>query len=612
MLTAAVVVAIAGYAAWLVWELDWPAETVFLPLFAAIISLLYVGAFVGILFWATGAVVLAGVALAVRVAWRSLDGSLARPRLNVGVISFLAAVVLVGWRLRHAAFLGWDEFSHWGLASREIILNHALPGRVSPVLLRDYPPAASLFHYFVAVGDLSEPTLYRAHALLALSALAALCGRGRRWLAPVTVVFGYFGLYAFCRGFQTLDVDHLVALFFGCGLGAYFVWDDDSRILRLIPVVFVLPLLKAVGLLLAILLVGIVGCDRWFAHDRRSGTRVSLALLVLAPILASASWSAHVRHLAAPTSFPIRPSASAVIDALSPEPLSPRARATRAAFSDALRTLPVGPDRLEEPARAGPSALPSWTLTTREWLAAFVIAAGVLAAALGAGQRRRFAVCLGGLAVCVVAHLGGLLFLYLFSFSEYEGVRLASFGRYVGLLMFGLALVTFAWMAKALDTPGSRVPLVYACLAATTVGMLVTAPAEAFRFGRDGALPLQPIRRQAQELLAPLLPYIALDGHVYVVVTGTGGYEALLARYELSPRLINADCWSLGPPRFQGDVWSCALTAAEWAQRLQDYDYVVLGITDDRFWQDYGELFNGRRDVRLYERVQGRFRPVAD
>jgi len=55
-----------------------------------------------------------------------------------------------------------------------------------------------------------------------------------------------------------------------------------------------------------------------------------------------------------------------------------------------------------------------------------------------------------------------------------------------------------------------------------------------------------------------------------------------MVRHEALPRLANKVCFSLGPPHFKDDVWSCPLGEDEFSDTLADYHYLIVahGLAD--------------------------------
>jgi hypothetical protein len=608
MVTVLVAVAMLGYGLALYRRSGWPVETIPLALAACAIDILYLAGLLGVLrpgAWAIVAVGLVLCALSLRsVTW---DPHALR-EVPPGIVAFVVLVAAVAWRFQGAAFGGWDEFSHWGLTSRVIVQTQALISSDGPILFKDYPPGSALFHYLLTLGrDFSESGMYVAHAVLAIAAVTALC-TGSRWPAVLaTVTFAYFGLFTLARGLQTLDVDHLVALFFGCGLGSYFLSKDSGRVVRLIPVAFALPLLKNVGLLLAIFMVCAVIADQLLSGRPSRRQLVVMLLLALAPFAASRTWSRHVKALGASPTFSLQITAGSVRDSFSADRSSPRNRATIAAFRSALVSAPVSAPRISTFAD---QVLEKLKLGTRSGPGLTALACTVIlllfAALIAAIQPDTSGVVRSlsstfWLAACGVCYGSGLLVLYLFSFSDYEGTRLASFARYFGLLFLGAGLTVFAWALMASRSAGWRGVAGKLAVVGLVLGMVGIAPDDAGYFASRGPHKLTPARARIQKALQPALARAAEGDRIFMVWQGSTGMELYTGRYEVTPRTTNLSCWSLGAPRFEGDVWTCPLSPGEWAAMLENFDFVVLGRVDQGFWEDYGELFHGSRDTKVYK-----------
>jgi hypothetical protein len=59
----------------------------------------------------------------------------------------------------------------------------------------------------------------------------------------------------------------------------------------------------------------------------------------------------------------------------------------------------------------------------------------------------------------------------------------------------------------------------------------------------------------------------------------------------------NSGFWSIGSKADENDVWTAEKTAAEWAEELKGYDYVLLFRATDSFASEFGGLFGGSTEV---------------
>jgi hypothetical protein len=126
------------------------SERVEMALFSAVSSItaiIYLFGLVGLLAPAATVIFWGGAALAVASPFllrgRSIPAS-------PGLILFVV-LSLIQWALfQDAGFFFWDEFSHWGLAAKELVNINRLFDGTGSVQFSHYPPATAVFHYFVA------------------------------------------------------------------------------------------------------------------------------------------------------------------------------------------------------------------------------------------------------------------------------------------------------------------------------------------------------------------------------------------------------------------------------------------------------------------------------
>jgi hypothetical protein len=611
-MTALVVLGFVGYGTTLSRRLRWPIEVVPLTIVASAIVLTTMAGLVGALRPAGLLLVIGGLALLAyevrHVRWPDPWP----PRLSPGLSLFALFALAVGGWFQSAAFAGWDEFSHWGLTSRTVIETNALPTADSPVIFKDYPPGTAAFHYLLTLGaEYSEPRVYIANALLPLAAFAALTV-GAGWPRSLAAfAAGYFGLFMFGRGLQALDVDPVLGSFFGCGLGAYILSSDNGRVPRAIPIAMALPLIKSVGLLLGIFIALFIVVDQLWRGFPSKRLVTLLALLALAPILASTAWKSHLKRVGASPTFVLPISPERIKNSFSAETATPRDRETITAFQRALTNeiiTPLGGERnvvrqlVED--EVSHEAFANGLTVNQLLLAAATFAGIVVLIQPGFSGAWRTICVLLVLTVCGAVFGFGLLLLYLFSFSEYEGVRLASFGRYFGVYFLGASFVLFALLTAA-DVSGWRRAAANVAVAALVIGIVGMASHQSLSSATQGAAGLSDTRLLIKKILRDTMALTTPADRVYIVAVGTNGFEFYIARYELSPRRTNEGCFSLGSPRSEQDIWSCRESAAEWAKTLERYDFALLGHVDQRFWDEFGALIPGDRRGTLFRVVKG-------
>jgi hypothetical protein len=621
---------LTGYCVWLARTLRWPAAAMPLFTICSLTLFLYAAALADLLRGActlafAGGLLLLG-ALVLRPGRRAALQTLATPGLAIWLL-----LALLAWpRLSTAAYHDWDEFTHWGRASREVWLRGGLVPASSSVLCKDYPPGTALFHTFVSsVIGYSEGATYYAHALLLLAGMVtsvAYLG----WRTWGALLFGvglcYWALFAIGQGFLSLYADHVLGVLAGAAVGHYWVSRDrgDGAVWRVLPVVTCLVLVKQMGMVFAGLAVALVLSDQlriFFrnpptapaASTRRAATLAALAALALLPLAVKGTWSLYLHRQGIGPTFVPRASTTQVVRGLLTPHEDPHRDRIVAAFSTALLRPPV------YGARAGvtvisdllPAVVRDGSVVGRGL--AFGIATGLLVLLiLGVAdlllepsrtERRDRMLLQAWLALGAAGYLVLLLAAYVYAFGTYQGVRLNSYDRYASSYLLAWSWVTICVMLAGLRREGRRRKATVALCSVVALLALLTAPWPSRRFL------LRPVRGPSQErtavqqALSPLLGTPA-GTRVYHVWQNSDGFAHYLSTYELTPRFWNFQCWSLGEPYGADDDWTCALPPDELARILRGYDYLFLGRTDGMFWERYGSLFEKREPDAPIWRVE--------
>jgi hypothetical protein len=218
----------------------------------------------------------AGIAAVAVAAARGRGRQLAAQALSPAIVLLTASTVAFWAFYRGLPFHLWDEFSHWGLAAREMAMFHHLPYSGSLILFQDYPPGAALFYYFCTVAaPYSEGLVYFGHFILLVSPLALLF-RGMKWRDAHWIVLTYAAVLLFlCVGGSQLSsiyVDSLLSVYFAMTLYAYFSSQPSpGNVSFLVPALFLLPLIKKPGGFFAVACLVIILADagvRWAIAPR--------------------------------------------------------------------------------------------------------------------------------------------------------------------------------------------------------------------------------------------------------------------------------------------------------------------------------------------------------
>ena len=231
--------------------------------------------------------------------------------------------------------------------------------------------------------------------------------------------------------------------------------------------------------------------------------------------------------------------------------------------------------------------------------------------------RRRVKLLIWLLAIYGTVYMAGLLLLYMFSFSDYEGPRLASFTRYVNTFLMPAMLLGLVLAVPDDADPDEQAPLDggqgwawWLLVGAVLFTVLLQAPSW------SGAAKWQARGDAAEErdFLKPMVEevkqLVPATKRVFMVYQRSPGRGFHIARYEIAPRPTNKWFFSLGQPYYDGDVWTENLTPAQLSEMLvkDDFSYFYLQRVDKKFVETYGALFASPDDPwnhRVFAVVKG-------
>ena len=199
-------------------------------------------------------------------------GSLYSPALIVYGI-FCVLIVL---NCKGAWFARWDEYSHWGLAVRDMFYFDSFAKHVNTtVMLPRYVPFSTLMEYFFvfANGVFSEELVYVAYQGAMLSALIIICVVGRKkrsYLVPAVAIMLFLPIIFFGDVYNCIYVDPMLAVFMAYVLICYYTEElKGFNLLRILGGLFALTLTKDMGMVIAGLLTAIMVADRLYQSLRQ-------------------------------------------------------------------------------------------------------------------------------------------------------------------------------------------------------------------------------------------------------------------------------------------------------------------------------------------------------
>lgn len=573
-----------------------------LPVAAALgVAALLAGALAGVLEPMRWALIVAGLLSLTWETWRGLR--LPEPALAVWVAALVALYVLTA--PLHLIF--WDEFSHWATFPRFLIETGELPRRLGDIIFLEYPPAWGVFAFLLLGRAFDEGALLFAAAALQVTLMLPLLA-ALRWreawvwlplVVALTLMPSAFGMDY--HGWTAISVDATTPLAAAAGMAIYLLAGRGRQgVVLAAPLLALAVLLKGSGTpMVAAVGMALLLDLAWL--NRALGWRAGIVAVARAgwpaavvPLIALLAWSAHVSSI---SSTRIWDTSWATVSA----------RIAEAAFADYAANIQQSFFRA-----AASMNFSNIKLSLGGWAIVF---AG-LAASAALVRREVVPVLLTHAALLLgfLLYAGLLLVYYLVAFVPYEAVRLAGMNRYLSSylqlwLTVGFVLVLVAFGAAAGWRRWAGAALVLAWSVALPLGLgadgvrTALAPPRATTF----AAAIERDRALVAEAARAVRDVVPARGAVYVLWNATTGFEYYATMFELKPRrtstpqfiamhglqrMHDAELWchSLGPGRFEGDVWSCPWTPERLVGALEGWDYLLVGALDQPFLDSFASL----------------------
>ena len=511
--------------------------------------------------------------------------------------------------------LSWefDALSHWADVVKAMVQTGQLStSPLSHSAFQSYPPGLSLFQYLseeleiLLGGTFADWRLYHAFQVFFLAFLFPFFRELNykkiyAWLLTVAVLLA--PTFLFANIYTFIYVDPVLGVVTASGLAMVLLEKrPDSRYLcaYVASCAAMLVLIKDAGLLYAAVLVGFyllsqLGPDKQGLARRLREKKWTVLAVAGAVLLPWGSWKLSILMNNAAVAYPDRISLPALLDVLLFRDQSYR-RDVRDSFWTTL---------LESGSSASISGI---------GLTYIVLIALLLTAFLFILKRCRkryperaklfqwlFWLKLAEL----LLYLFSLLIMYLFKFSAYEALQLASLERYVAVPLLSIWLVTM-FLALSLIQNGSGDRSLLSALLFCAV-LLGTPPQSLINLtNRESVSRSVEIRAPINELAQRFESiHSAPAARIYFLSQEDAEYDFYMAKYSLRPHVVSAPLgWSLGEPFYEGDVWTRACSPEQLQRELREnYDYVLTYRMNEDFARRFADLFSDPSQIgpnRIY------------
>ena len=220
-------------------------------------------------------------------------------KIDFNLLIYLIMLCIFAYLLNDIKVIGYDNFSHWAIIVKDILINDKLPNFTSKVIIfKAYPPGTACFLYYVCtyIGS-SEDIMLFAQSILILSSiytLFALCTKENKinWLIAILST-----IYLLLGNIFITDllVDTVLPVM---GIAAliiieYYKEENNKGLIYSIPILSALILVKNSGIFFVIIDLII-----WLIYYIKNNNikqifKTKYIFIILIPILLIFVWKVH-------------------------------------------------------------------------------------------------------------------------------------------------------------------------------------------------------------------------------------------------------------------------------------------------------------------------------
>ena len=469
-------------------------------------------------------------------------------------LGFMALFLIMAY---HVHLSSWDEFTHWGPHDKLVYLNNGFIHASDVAIHKSYPLGGALFHYlFFRITGYSVGEAYAAQCLLLMAPLSILVSQFN-WSCWKTVFIAYSAallilmlLHVKIGMIGSLYMDHPVGVFVGMAIVAYFLSEKKiAYFLYLIPIIIAFTLFKQKLLPFVMMIAFVFLIDQLFLTLKTKKNILNYLGILLLPvisILITKTWHHHLNLIGTHIEWKMHFTLSKLWNAFS----APSGSTPHTIILNYLKALKKSILFL---------------------VILFLLNGFAYLRQQTAIEKKSVVVINITLFFGFLAYAAGLLLMYLFAFTTYEGIQHASFYRYLSIFNIAWGLTTLHFIThtfplspiKNKRTEKIIVVIMIALLAGSVVSYFVKQHALSLKNRTSAQLqkPLIQIADAVKKVTSP-------NASVFTIWQNSRGFERAILLYNLTPRKPNLQCTSAGKPYSAADVWTCNITQQQLEKQM--------------------------------------------
>lgn len=525
---------------------------------------------------------------------------------DIGItLAFILLYTVVFFFDLNRGFTHWDEMSHWGpMVKENLRLNQLYSIEESRLQAhKDYPPVIALVEtaWSNLCGGYAEKYLYRSLHMLIMSMLfpmiTYLFSLRKRISTRVCSVFAVVPFVTVCT-VLSLDDGNMLTTIYADGVlavtAAFCVfliiilrkYKMHENFILAIALSFLL-LVKQIGFeyyCLCYLLLILTGISDYKSGTDKKCILNKLFLLLVVPIAFCISWNIYIKvnHFNRQftlSKFDINMFKSVVMKTN----VNTWQYEGTVGFFDALFTKPL--------AMLGEHVI--------SYMDLFILYMVVYLLLLFLQKRIKKNYYIFQMFITFVVSAVGHVFMmwvsYMFMYCESDFIQLACWKRYMNVIwIFNGIILIFLTFALFYELLNDKLFVALPGVAVICAGAIILS---------DTAVFLQPALQNNSSLKDYyeeadfICENTDEESSIFIVTQSHTGYFEYVFQYLTMPRSYNNTYYSLGKPYSEEDNWTRDISAADFLDMIEDYDYIYFWDIDEQFIEEYGMALNNAKDI---------------
>ncbi|CAK6516690.1 MAG: PMT-2 domain-containing protein [Rickettsia helvetica] len=222
----------------------------------------------------------------------------------IEIIVFTLLILLFFLYTRDASLHAYDDFSHWGIFTKELLYFGVFENQSSLTSIitthAHYPRGAAVYHYFIlSLSGYSDGNVLFAHFLLHLAFLVPLAANKKLWQTGVLFSLILCSVVLYTTGIRSIYNDSTIGLMFGAIVAIYILEEDKKKALLLIlPITILLASFREIGTWFASFasVILIAHYTIFYKKPKKSSDYITYLILLTLPILYNFIWMHYFKN----------------------------------------------------------------------------------------------------------------------------------------------------------------------------------------------------------------------------------------------------------------------------------------------------------------------------